>query len=26
LVIKALEHFVKCQQRAPFIQWNDDSG
>jgi len=25
LVIKALEHFVECRQRAPFIQWNDDS-
>jgi hypothetical protein len=24
-VIKALEYFVECQQRAPFIQWHDDS-
>jgi hypothetical protein len=24
-VIKALEHFVECRQRAPFIQWHDDS-
>ncbi len=24
-VIKALEYFVECQQRPPFIQWHDDS-
>jgi hypothetical protein len=24
-VIKALEYFVECRQRAPFIQWHDDS-
>jgi hypothetical protein len=24
-VIKALEYFVGCRQRAPFIQWHDDS-
>jgi hypothetical protein len=24
-VIKALEYFVECRQRAPFIQWQDDS-
>jgi len=25
LVIQALEYFVEYQQRAPFIQWHDDS-
>jgi hypothetical protein len=25
LVIKALEHFVKRQERPPFVQWHDDS-
>jgi hypothetical protein len=24
-VVKALEYFVECWQRAPFIQWHDDS-
>jgi hypothetical protein len=23
-IIRALEHFVECQQPAPFIQWHDD--
>jgi hypothetical protein len=25
LVIKALEHFIEHQERAPFIKWHDDS-
>jgi hypothetical protein len=24
-VFEALEYFVECRQRAPFVQWHDDS-
>jgi hypothetical protein len=24
-VIKALEYFVECQQRPPFVQWHNES-